>query len=85
MWSRCVGVMDEADRLLAGIDPATAADNLFIRVERQTVRKAPKTGAVLFTIRIWRHPLSALQEDPVRLAAFVSASSSQLPPARECV
>lgn len=58
---------------LADIDPATAGDNLFIRVERQTVRKAPETGAVLFTIRIWRHPLSTLRDDPVSLAAFTDA------------
>lgn len=58
---------------IAAIDPATAGDQLFLRVERQTVRKLPQTGGVLFTIRIWRHPLSALLADPAKLAAFAGA------------
>jgi dimethylamine monooxygenase subunit A len=36
----------------AQADTAQASDNLFLRVERQTIRKLPQTGAVLFTIRI---------------------------------
>jgi len=59
--------------LIPQIDPAAAAERLFIRVERQTVRRLPDTGAVLFTIRVWRHPLSALRAFPDRLAAFASA------------
>ena len=46
---------------------------LFVRMERQTLRRLPVTGGVLFTIRIWRHPLAALRGEPGRLAAFVSA------------
>ena len=59
--------------LIPEIGAAEAADRLFIRVERQTVRKLPDTGAVLFTIRIWRHPLSALREYPDRMKAFEAA------------
>lgn len=51
-------------------DPAT---DLFVRVERQTLRRLPATGGALFTIRAWRHPLAALRDDPVRLAAFARA------------
>ncbi len=58
---------------IAAIDPKDAGDALFVRVERQTIRKLPETGAVLFTIRIWRHPLSALRDDPHRLSAFAAA------------
>jgi hypothetical protein len=58
---------------ISGIEPAAAAEHLFVRVERQTVRKLPDTGAVLFTIRIWRHPLAALRDDPARLASFEAA------------
>ena len=50
-----------------------AGERLFLRVERQTLRKLPQTGAVLFTIRAWRNPLNALKDDPVRLAAFAAA------------
>ncbi len=55
------------------IDPATAGEALFVRVERQTLRRLPETGGLVFTIRIWRHPLAALLAEPERLAAFARA------------
>lgn len=51
-------------------DPAT---ELFVRVERQTLRRLPATGGALFTIRVWRHPLADLRAEPQRLAAFARA------------
>lgn len=33
----------------------------FIRVERQTLRRLPKTGAIVFTIRIYADPLARLK------------------------
>ena len=47
-----------------------AAQGLYIRVERQTVRKLAGGGGVVFTIRAWRHPLADLGADPERKAAF---------------
>lgn len=35
------------------------------RVERQTLRRLPKSGAIVFAIRIFLHPLTQLREDPV--------------------
>lgn len=58
---------------IAALPVQDAGDRLFIRVERQTLRRLPQTGGVLFTIRVWNHPLSALKADPVRLKAFASA------------
>ena len=55
------------------ITPEMAGARLFVRMERQTLRRLPGTGALLFTIRIWRHPLSALRNRPERLAAFARA------------
>lgn len=55
---------------IAGIDPARAGGELFVRVERQTLRRLPRTGGALFTIRVWLSPLEALAADPPRLAAF---------------
>lgn len=37
------------------------AENLFLRVERQTLRKLPTSGDMLFTIRIQLDPLAALE------------------------
>jgi hypothetical protein len=39
-------------------------DGTFIRVERQTLRKLPQTGAIVFTIRIYSDPLAALRRRP---------------------
>ena len=50
-----------ADWLQSGDSPV---DHLFIRVERQTLRRLPKSGAVLFSIRIHTDSLSALAENP---------------------
>jgi hypothetical protein len=58
---------------IRAIRPEQAADELFVRVERQTLRRLPQTGGALFTIRVWLHPLRALAADPPRLAAFAKA------------
>ncbi len=41
-------------------DPASN----FIRVERQTLRKLPETGAMLFTIRIYHDPIATVTAHP---------------------
>lgn len=50
-----------------------AGEALFLRVERQSLRRLPRTGGALFTIRIWLAPLGDLAADPARLAAFERA------------
>jgi dimethylamine monooxygenase subunit A len=49
-------------------------EHAFLRVERQTVRKMPVSGGILFTIRIHLDPLLALQSLPnaVELAASLA-------------
>jgi dimethylamine monooxygenase subunit A len=39
------------------ITPDNAGDRLFLRVERQTLRRLPQTGAILFGIRVHSYPL----------------------------
>jgi hypothetical protein len=58
---------------IGAIAPAEAGAVLHLRVERQTLRRLPQTGAALFTIRVWLAPLEALAGDPARLAAFARA------------
>jgi hypothetical protein len=58
---------------IPAIAPACAGRALFLRVERQTLRRLPATGGALFTIRVWRDPLAALAADRARLAAFARA------------
>ena len=50
-----------------------ALDQLYFRVERQTVRKLPNTGAVLFTIRVCVDPLAAVFGVPGAKDAFAEA------------
>lgn len=57
-------------RELAKLSPEDSARRLFLRVERQTVRKLPKTGAVLFTIRVCVDPLVPILEDKSLRKAF---------------
>ena len=55
------------------IAPEDAGRALHLRMERQTLRRLPETGGLLFTIRIWRHPLEDLRATPSRLEAFARA------------
>ncbi|MBB1249893.1 heme-dependent oxidative N-demethylase family protein [Rhizobium sp. G21] len=49
----------------------------FIRVERQTLRRLPETGAIVFTIRIYNDPISRLKSDPA-LATLSRALADKL-------
>ena len=50
---------------------ALSLDTTFARVERQTLRKLPASGDILFTIRIYTDPLAAVRTlpDAARVAA----------------
>jgi hypothetical protein len=60
----------------AGITPDNAGDRLYLRVERQTLRRLPDTGAILFGIRVHSYPLRRAITTPEaasRLAEAVRA------------
>lgn len=60
--------------LFAGVTPENAGTTLFARCERQTLRRLPQTGAILFTIGVYVGPLGALAGDSIRwLAEAVQA------------
>jgi hypothetical protein len=44
----------------AHVTPDNAGETLFVRSERQTLRRLPQTGAILFTIGIYVEPLGRL-------------------------
>jgi hypothetical protein len=59
-----------------GITDENAGERLFIRVERQTLRRLPRTGDVLFGIRTYVRPLATIADRPEecrRLAAAIRA------------
>ncbi|MEM8725789.1 MAG: DUF3445 domain-containing protein [Pseudomonadota bacterium] len=53
----------------AHVTAENAGETLFVRSERQTLRRLPQTGAILFTIGIYVEPLGALNNDNVRMLA----------------
>jgi hypothetical protein len=75
-WRLGWGVLDTDDPYqpmdgTASVPPAlpdvgdpTTGDRLFLRVERETLRRFPETDCVLFTIRTYIRPLSHLVERP---------------------
>ncbi len=58
------------------------AENVFLRLERQTLRKLPDSGAILFTIRIYIDPLDALEShrDGPTIAGALIAQIGELTP-----
>ena len=60
------------------------AENVFLRVERQTLRKLPQTGAMLFTVRIFVDPVAEIEKQPdaPRIAAALIDQLHALDPAQ---
>ncbi|MFT4076297.1 MAG: DUF3445 domain-containing protein [Asticcacaulis sp.] len=52
-------------------------DSLYFRLERQTLRRLPESGDILFTIRIYLDPLAAMEAQP-NAAELAQALISQL-------
>ena len=53
----------------AHVTPENAGETLFVRSERQTLRRLPETGAILFTIGIYVEPLGRLSPDNISMLA----------------
>ncbi|MBX7492803.1 DUF3445 domain-containing protein [Qipengyuania sp. 1NDW9] len=67
-------VAEPPEEAFAHVTPENAGDTLFVRSERQTLRRLPETGAILFTIGIYVSPLGELsQENQHRLATAVTS------------
>jgi hypothetical protein len=83
-WRLGWGILDTAD-WYTPVDgtgaprPADPApDDLFLRVERETLRRFPDTSCVLFTIRTYVTPIPAVARDH-RVAERLAASLAALP------
>ncbi|MFN8052988.1 MAG: DUF3445 domain-containing protein [Acidimicrobiales bacterium] len=62
-----------------GVTAENAGDRLWLRVERQTLRRLPGTGAIAFGIRVHQRPLAAVAHEPGVLDTLRSAVAA-LPP-----
>lgn len=71
---------DAADPTARRFGTGERAENIFLRVERQTLRKLPRGGDILFTVRIYLDPLAALERQPeaARIAAALAAQLEEL-------
>ena len=58
---------------LPQVTVGSAAERLFVRSERQTIRRLPRTGGVIFTIRIWNRSLGEIAADPADFERFTGA------------
>lgn len=59
--------------MLPELGDPTTGDRLFLRVERETIRRFPRTNCVLFTIRSYVRPLSHLVDRPQDAARLAEA------------
>jgi hypothetical protein len=55
------------------ITAENAGSRVFLRVERQTLRRLPESGAVLFGIRVHVYPVERVIDRPQRAAALAEA------------
>lgn len=53
----------------AHVTAENAGETLFVRSERQTLRRLPQTGAILFTIGVYVAPLSSLSRANIAMLA----------------
>lgn len=61
------------DKEFAHVTAENAGETLFVRSERQTLRKLPETGAIVFTIGIYVAPLGSLSpENVTRMAQWLA-------------
>ena len=65
-----------SDRL---INAENAGKNLWIRLERQTLRRLMVSGDILFTIRTYVYPLQVIEDDPA-MAHNLAEAVKQIPP-----
>ncbi len=63
----------------ADLTAAEVPDRLVLRVERQTLRRLPASGAILFGIRTYVHPLRQVVRDGATARALAAAVDA-LPP-----
>ncbi|MEM1251652.1 MAG: DUF3445 domain-containing protein [Cyanobacteria bacterium P01_H01_bin.21] len=73
----------DQEKLATGFNGAIAPNNagqrLWLRVERQTLRRLPISGGVLFTIRTYVDPLDQIATDPEVAAQLFHAVQSLQP------
>ena len=63
--------------------PGAGIDEIFIRMESQTLRKLPRTGMILFTIRTYAEPLTRWAAMPGAVASLLEMLDDMTPEMRD--
>ncbi|KAJ9489940.1 hypothetical protein VN97_g3312 [Penicillium thymicola] len=63
-WSESIGSEDAETVSWNTAEKNRAIENHFFRSERQSLRRLPRSGAVVFTIRTYFEPVTAIVEEP---------------------
>jgi hypothetical protein len=67
-------IADDPSKAFGHVTVENAGETLFVRSERQTLRRLPETGAILFTIGVYVVPLGTVsQTNMARLAQSVGS------------
>jgi hypothetical protein len=74
-------VAEPAERAFAHVTADNAGETLFVRSERQTLRKLPETGAIVFTIGVYVAPLGSLS--PANIARMAESVATVPEPEAE--
>lgn len=73
-WSHSIGSEDRPEVAWSMAEKNKAIENHHFRSERQSLRRLPRSGGVVFTIRTYFHPITEIAEEnyvPGRLASAV--------------
>jgi hypothetical protein len=80
VWRLNWSIVDSPDLFLlqsreaaSKINAANAGEKLWIRVERQTLRRLPQSGDILFAIRTYVHSLKVLEAEPAAAKGLIAA------------
>ena len=88
VWRLNWSIVNTSERFLAPeteqpnwyttITPKNAGEKLFLRVERQTLRRLEVSGDILFTVHTYVHPLAVLEDNPA-MAGNLAETIKQMP------
>ncbi|UPX09650.1 Dextrin dextranase [Ascochyta rabiei] len=75
-WSESLGSEDEEGINWASADTTEGVGNIYFRSERQSLRRLPKSGGIVFTIRTYFHPVTEICKEPYVPGRLASAIRS---------
>ena len=74
--SRSPELNQHPDRALPLLDATVSAEEVWLRVEHQALIALPKSGGILFGIRVVNHPLNEVKANPVAAAPVRSRAGN---------